>query len=366
MSETGGLKNRCCPDAAAEAVAGHKANSLSRLPAACLRKALSRPRYERYCGAGSRLPGNGETRFMTVSYCIPLYNKERYIAAVLDAVLAERAVTGGEVVVYDDASTDGSLAPVRAMAAQHSIAVIESDRNRGVYNATASLIERASQPYLRLIDADDVIVPGSTGHLLDLLRQHTAILAHGVIGWQDGVAASTDFTDASVTIEERPMRRLLRNLDFNLSACAMPTSVAHSTLPLPAGLRISQDLCVILRLARRGRLARSGAVVIRQPLETDNRLSRRLAAMYRDICLLTAEEFSGDMGRGDAAFAVRRQAGRCLRYFQREAPNRLVLIDKTFLMHCRLATAIEPLRVQAKRLRHIAGLFERDAGRVLN
>ena len=39
---------------------------------------------------------------MTVSYCIPLYNKRRYIAAVLNAALAERAVTGGEVVVYDD------------------------------------------------------------------------------------------------------------------------------------------------------------------------------------------------------------------------------------------------------------------------
>jgi hypothetical protein len=118
---------------------------------------------------------------MTVSYCIPLYNKRRYIAAVLDAALAERAVTGGEVVVYDDASTDGSLELVRAKAVEHSIIVIEAERNRGVFDATTALIGRAGHPYLRLIDADDVIVPGSTGHLVDLLRQHQAVLAHGVI-----------------------------------------------------------------------------------------------------------------------------------------------------------------------------------------
>ncbi|MEA2756031.1 MAG: hypothetical protein QOJ54_2320 [Aliidongia sp.] len=302
---------------------------------------------------------------MTVSYCIPLYNKRRYIAAVLDAALAERAVTGGEVVVYDDASTDGSLELVRAKAVEHSIIVIEAERNRGVFDATTALIGRAGHPYLRLIDADDVIVPGSTGHLVDLLRQHQAVLAHGVIGWQDGSEPPADFAAASITVEARPVRRLLRNIDFNLSAGAITTAAAHSTLPLPSGLRISQDLCVTLRLVRRGRLVRSDATVVRQPRETDNRLSRRLAAMYRDICLIVAEEFSGDMSRRDAAFAVRRQAGRCLRYFQREAPDGLVAADKVFLMRCRLATAIEPLRVHAGQLRRIAGLFERDAARVL-
>src|SRR5579859_3036570 len=84
---------------------------------------------------------------MTVSYCIPLYNKERYIAAVLDAALAERAATGGEVLVYDDASTDNSLGIAAAFAERHPITVIEGGANRGVYHATATLIGAATQPF---------------------------------------------------------------------------------------------------------------------------------------------------------------------------------------------------------------------------
>lgn len=45
---------------------------------------------------------------MTVSYLITLYNKEQFIGAVLDSVLAEQATTGGEIIVYDDASTHRS------------------------------------------------------------------------------------------------------------------------------------------------------------------------------------------------------------------------------------------------------------------
>jgi glycosyltransferase involved in cell wall biosynthesis len=302
---------------------------------------------------------------MTVSYCVPLYNKQRYIAAVLAAALAERAVTGGEVMVYDDASSDESVAAVTAMAARHPITLIDGGQNRGVFHATTVLIERASQPYLRIIDADDVILGGSTGHLLDLMHRYDAVLAHGMIGSQDTPPPMQEFSTAATRIEERPVRPLLRNMDFNLSASVLSTAAARAALPLPGNLRISQDLCVALRLAKRGRLVGSAAIVTRQPVETGNRLSRRLAAMYRDICLILAEEFAEGIDRRDAAFTIRRQAGRCARYFRREAPGVLTLHDRTFLARCRFATSLEPIPVQADRLRRIADFFGRDAGRVL-
>jgi hypothetical protein len=111
---------------------------------------------------------------------------------------------------------------------------------------------------------------------------------------------------------------------------------------------------------------RSGATVALEPAESVNRLSRRLAAMSRDICLILAEEFSREMAGCDVAFAVRRQAGRCRHYFRREAPGGLALLDKVFLARCRLARAAEPIGLQARRLRRIADLFGRDAGRVLS
>jgi hypothetical protein len=79
-----------------------------------------------------------------------------------------------------------------------------------------------------------------------------------------------------------------------------------------------------------------------------------------------AEELAGGIGAPDAAYAVRRQAARCARYFRREAPGGLGLADRAFLLRCRLGTALEPIGLQAARLRRIAGLFGRDAERVLS
>lgn len=302
---------------------------------------------------------------MTVSYCIPLFNKERYIAAVLDAVRAERAATGGDIIVYDDASSDRSAAiAADIIGAEPAARLIRAPSNGGVFRATEILIAAASQPWLRLVDADDVILPGSTAYLLDLLRRHDGVLAHGMVGWQ-GAATPPDYAAAKIEPEPAPLRKLLRNMDFNLSAALLPAAPARAALPLPA-LTVSQDLCLTLRLAKRGVVIRSEALVALQPGESANRLSRRLAQMYRDICLILAEECAAGVGAGDAAFAVRRQAGRCRRYFSREAPQTLGAHDHWFLARCRLAHGLEAPPVQAARLGRIARIFDRDAARVLS
>src|SRR4051794_34728172 len=45
---------------------------------------------------------------MTVSYVLTVYNKAAFLPAVLSAVMKERAVSGGEIVIVDDGSIDGS------------------------------------------------------------------------------------------------------------------------------------------------------------------------------------------------------------------------------------------------------------------
>ena len=111
---------------------------------------------------------------MTVSYLLTLYNKEEYVGGVVDSVVAEHAITGGEIIIYDDKSTDRSVEIVKERAAAHpgKIRFIQGEENRGVSVATNRLIEATSQPYVRLIDADDLIVPGSTTQLMRLMQKH--------------------------------------------------------------------------------------------------------------------------------------------------------------------------------------------------
>lgn len=301
---------------------------------------------------------------MTVSYCITLFNKEHYIASVLEAAFAEREATGGEVLLYDDASTDQSLVIAEKIAARAPLRLLRGRRNIGVFAATNILLSGATCSFLRIIDGDDVITRGSTQHLLAVLRQHNAILVHGAAASFDKAVAA-DFNAFRTVVERDPFREGLRALRYNLSATLISTAAAKAILPLPEELRISQDLCVALRLAKLGKFVATNVVVSLSPFETANRLSRKLAAMYRDTCLIIAMELERGSKPSDAAFAVRRNAARCLKYFRREAPRQLNIADKLFLTRCSLANMAESIETQCSRLRAIARLYARDETRIL-
>ncbi len=302
---------------------------------------------------------------MTISYCITLYNKERYIIGTLEAAIAEREETGGEILVYDDASTDRSVAYIEKIVDRASVRLIRGRRNLGVFAATNILLTEAKQPFLRIIDGDDQVTRGSTRHLLNVLREHDAILVHGAMGSLSKGDSEIDLSAAKTVAELTPFRDTLRALRYNLSATLIPAAAAKRIAPLPEDLRISQDVCMALRLGKLGRFACTSAVVSLSPDETANRLSRQLAAMYRDICLMIAMELAHGATHTDAAFAVRRNAARCRKYFRREAPGRLSMGDKLFLARCSAAMAVEPIARQCSRLRCMARLYARDEARIL-
>jgi glycosyltransferase involved in cell wall biosynthesis len=90
-----------------------------------------------------------------VSFVVPVYNGERYLAECLDSILSQTVVPR-EVIVVDDGSTDGSVGiaqsfgePVRCLRQPHS--GVGSARNRGVAAARGDLIA--------FLDADDLAVP---------------------------------------------------------------------------------------------------------------------------------------------------------------------------------------------------------------
>jgi succinoglycan biosynthesis protein ExoO len=91
----------------------------------------------------------------TIAAVIPLYNKEPYIARAVSSVLAQtRSVD--EIIIVDDASTDGSLGQVRAFQDPRIRLLRRMDpRQRGL-PATRNLgIRSATSRWIALLDADD-------------------------------------------------------------------------------------------------------------------------------------------------------------------------------------------------------------------
>jgi len=304
-----------------------------------------------------------------VSYLISLYNKQDYIEKTLAAVHGEWQITGGEIIVYDDVSTDRSVDLVRRLPFAGDITLILGEKNGGCVYATDRLIAAARHPYVRFVDGDDLVLPGSTAAMLELVRREGCTLLFGRLATIGGDVAGLAAEPPHAI--DRPLRFILRNTAFNPSALLVVTEALKRVYPLPVQLRHSQDFIIGLRLALLGeRFHAYGAVVALAPPEDDNRLSRHMAEMFGNMAETVALETEGraPFPLADLRYATARYASRCLRYFrrvQRSGPRRLSVADMMWLYLITLRAAFASAPACRRDLTHIAGVFYRDRGHIL-
>lgn len=111
-----------------------------------------------------------------VSVVIPVFNGEKVIEACLRSVIAQTGVDM-EIVVVDDGSTDDTWAVLQRMADQDGrIHAIRQD-NGGVSAARNKALEHCRGEYIRFVDADDVLPPGSMQTLLNCARGCDLVIA---------------------------------------------------------------------------------------------------------------------------------------------------------------------------------------------
>ena len=121
---------------------------------------------------------------MKVSVIIPNRNCGPYIAECLDSVIADPAV--GEIVIYDDASTDGSPERIEAIGLPQ-ITLIRGTSQVGAYRARTAAVRCAANPIIALLDADDRLAPGSISAGLDvLIEQKLDIAVPAMVRFGDG------------------------------------------------------------------------------------------------------------------------------------------------------------------------------------
>ena len=106
-----------------------------------------------------------------VSVVIPVYNGAKVIEACVASVLAQD-VEGMEVIIVDDGSTDGTWPLLEKMAAADGRIRPLRQKNGGVSNARNTALEHCRGEYIRFVDADDVLPPGSMRALLEKAREN--------------------------------------------------------------------------------------------------------------------------------------------------------------------------------------------------
>lgn len=90
----------------------------------------------------------------TFSVVIPLYNKQNYIAATLQSVLAQ-TFTDFEIIVVNDVSTDNSLTVAKSITDER-IRIVSHEKNSGLSASRNTGILNSTAPYVAFLDADDI------------------------------------------------------------------------------------------------------------------------------------------------------------------------------------------------------------------
>ena len=125
------------------------------------------------CDATSRQgEGEGEAASSVVSVLVTCYNRERYVGAALESVLAQ-SFADWELVVVDDGSTDRSPAIIADYAARDArIRSCPNPRNLGQFETRNRVAALARGKYLKYLDSDDFLHPHCLADMIHMMERH--------------------------------------------------------------------------------------------------------------------------------------------------------------------------------------------------
>ena len=131
-----------------------------------------------------------------ISVCIANYNGITLIDACIKSVLQQHGDLLAEVLVHDDASTDGSADYVRAK--YPNVKLIQSETNVGFCIANNRMAAIASGQYLLLLNNDAELLPDA---LQTLIAQANLIDAPAIITLPQYDAASGELVDCGCLLD---------------------------------------------------------------------------------------------------------------------------------------------------------------------
>lgn len=266
--------------------------------------------------SGHSLPG--------VSFVVPVYNKAPHLPRVLEQIARQQGDFRKQYVFVDDGSTDGSLDILREHTRSWDNLVIESQPNAGSAAATNRGIALATEPFIKFVDADDLIGDHATGMLLQALCDSDACLAYGrAVRYAEGdVLDLTDCPERPVTTRiDEPIWPSIRNSMFNPSQFLARTKAIIEVGGCDERVVFSQEYGLTLRLARLWPFLSLDVPVAWLPQDAPGRLStnegRQLQRVTRSLALFLADH--PDLPSKVKLFACRRAAGRSYKYARRRA-----------------------------------------------
>ena len=261
-----------------------------------------------------------------VSFIVTIYNKRRYLPAVLHGLAEQDGLASAEFLFIDDGSTDGSLAYLEAALAEPAMAAIAgraqilSQSNRGPAYATNRGIALARHRWIKLVDGDDRLLGGAAALLAEAAEAAGAGVAlGGLVSYEpDGPPPPHAAATGAAARIDQPLMRLARRMNFNPSAVLIDAELARRVGGCDERVFV-QDYSLMLRAAAQADFIRVPWPVAALPSGTESRISANPAQILHD---LNAANFwyltdHPETGRAVQRLMARRAAGRAWHWARR-------------------------------------------------
>lgn len=162
----------------------------------------------------------------SIAAIVPLFDKRAYVAACI-ASLAQQARPPEELIVVDDASTDGSAGVAEQALARHAdrlrgsrVALLRLPRNGGPGAARNAGIARSTAELVLCLDADDSLHADALRIIRDAVIRHS--LAMAVLGYASDPPGESFPDRDALAGELRPVGGDVFLCDDPLRAAAHP------------------------------------------------------------------------------------------------------------------------------------------------
>ncbi|KRD44637.1 glycosyl transferase [Cellulomonas sp. Root930] len=216
----------------------------------------------------------GASGDVRVSVCMATYNGEAWVGEQVGSVLAQLGERD-ELVVVDDASTDGTVDVLRSFD-DPRIRLTVAERNRGYVATFADALARSRGTYLLLADQDDVWTPGRVDVMTAALADHDVVA--GNLRIMDGTDLTGPFGQQPWRLDPADSHRHARNALGILAGtrpyfgCAMGLrrAVLERATPFPPYLTESHDLWFALYGNVTGSVQHLSDVLVRRRLHEGN------------------------------------------------------------------------------------------------
>ena len=204
-----------------------------------------------------------------VSVIMPCYNMENYVADSIASV-QRQTYPHWELLIVDDASTDGTMETVKKLAEQdEKIHFVVKNEHSGIADTRNQCISMAQGHYQAFLDADDIWHPEKMETQLRFMMDHKVGFTYTTYDWIDEEGHTLNkFIN---TIGNLDYKSYLRNTIIGCSTVMVDTNIVGPVV-VPK-FRTSEDTATWLGILKKGYLA----YAIDEPL-VSYRIRRRSAS----------------------------------------------------------------------------------------